>query len=542
MRAPPAPLLLRVPPWLIAATLALTWLAVAPNTPDLAAQAYRAGLFAREGFSVWDDFWYAGHHLPGYSLLFPPLGAIAGPRPVGVLTAIGSTVLFDRLATAHFGERARWGTRWFAAASIADLCIGRLTFSLGVCVGLAALLAWQRDHRRTAGLTAALCAAASPVAGAFLALSGAAVLLARAPRRLSRGSVGALWTDPQVRGAAAVTAGAGTMVAFLTVAFPEGGHQPFRAGAALVVVGCAIALVVVIDRHERTLRAGAALYAVAGTLSFVLATPMGSNVTRLGATFAGPLLVCACTARRPVGRRGRALLAIGVALWGWQWYAPAREMGISVGDPSTQASYYKPLIRRLEAEGPLTGRVEVPFTRAHWDAAHLAAHVPLARGWETQLDTKFNPLFQRATVSAAAYRAWLAHNAVRWVAVPDAPLDASGRGEAALIARGVPYLNEVWRNRHWRLYAVSNPTSLVAGPATLTRYDREGFTLRVRRPGRIVVRVHATRYWETSGAAACVTATPDDWTVVHARRRGVVRVHAALSARRLLTGPARCPT
>ena len=30
-----------------------------------------------------------------------------------------------------------------------DLCIGRLTFSLGVCVGLAALLAWQRGHLRT---------------------------------------------------------------------------------------------------------------------------------------------------------------------------------------------------------------------------------------------------------------------------------------------------------------------------------------------------------------------------------------------------------
>ncbi|MCW2996758.1 MAG: hypothetical protein JWN65_307 [Solirubrobacterales bacterium] len=542
MRALPAPLILRVPPWLIATTLALIWLVIAPNTPDLAAQAYRAGLFAREGFSVWDGFWYAGHHLPGYSLLFPPLGAIAGPRPVGVLTAIGSTVLFDRLATAHFGERARWGTRWFAAASIADLCIGRLTFSLGVCVGLGALLAWQRGHLRAAGLIAAACAGASPVAGVFLALTGGTVLLAEVPGRpWPRGSLRAQRADRRIRGAALVTAGAGSMVAFLAVAFPEGGRQPFATGAALIVVACAIALVVVIDRRERTLRIGAALYAVAGTLSFVLATPMGSNATRLGATFAGPLLVCACT-RQPAAWRRRALVAIGAALWCWQWYAPAREIGIGAGDPSTQASYYAPLIRRLEEAGPLPGRVEVPFTRAHWEAAHLAAHVPLARGWETQLDRKLNPLFERPTVSPGAYRVWLARNAVHWVAVPDAPLDDAGRGEAHLIALGVPYLHEVWHDAHWRLYAVRNPTSLVTGPATLVRYDRDGFTLRAGRPGRIVVRVHATRYWQTSGAKACVTATPDDWTAVYARRRGIVRVHAVLSARHLVAGPADCRT
>ena len=361
MRAPALPSLLRVPPWLLAAALALIWLAVAPNTPDLAAQAYRAQLFAEQGFSVWDGFWYGGHHLPGYSLLFPPLGAIVGPRPVGVLTAIGSTLLFDRLATAHFGQGARWGTRWFAAASVADLCIGRLTFSLGVFVGLAALLLWQRGHRRTAGLAAAACAAASPVAGAFLALAAAAVLLSRVPELpWSSATLRALRADRHARAACLVAGGSTAMVIFLAVAFPEGGRQPFAVYAALAVVACAVALVVVVDPRERALRAGAALYAVAGVLSFALATPMGSNVTRLGATFAGPLLVCVCAGHRPDARRRNVLLGIGVALWCWQWYAPAREIGTSVTDPSTQASYYTPLIQQLRARGPLTGRVEGP--------------------------------------------------------------------------------------------------------------------------------------------------------------------------------------
>jgi len=117
---------LRTPPaWTVAAALALLWLAVAPRTPDLAAQVYRTTLFAREGFEVWDDFWFAGHHLPAYSLLYPPLGALVGARTVGVLAAVASTLLFDRLTRAHFGtERARWATLWFAVASVADLLIG----------------------------------------------------------------------------------------------------------------------------------------------------------------------------------------------------------------------------------------------------------------------------------------------------------------------------------------------------------------------------------------------------------------------------------
>ncbi len=35
-------------------------------------------------------------------------------------------------------------------------------------------------------------------------------------------------------------------------------------------------------------------------------------------------------------------------------------------------------------------RVEVPLTRSHWEAALLAPRVSLARGWEKQLDSRFD--------------------------------------------------------------------------------------------------------------------------------------------------------
>ena len=35
----------------------------------------------------------------------------------------------------------------------------------------------------------------------------------------------------------------------------------------------------------------------------------------------------------------------------------------------------------------------MPLTHNHWEAADLAKVVPLARGWERQLDQKANPIF-----------------------------------------------------------------------------------------------------------------------------------------------------
>ena len=98
----------------------------------------------------------------------------------------------------------------------------------------------------------------------------------------------------------------------------------------------------------------------------------------------------------------------------------------------------------------------MPLTAAHWEAAELAGHdgVSLARGWERQLDTRYAALFYRPGLTASAYGAWLEENHVAYVALPDTSLDYAGRAEGALVAHGLPYLREVWRSRHWRLFEV----------------------------------------------------------------------------------------
>ena len=82
-------------------------------------------------------------------------------------------------------------------------------------------------------------------------------------------------------------------------------------------------------------------------------------------------------------------------------------------------------------------RIEIPFTDNHWESRWVAPHVPLARGWERQLDRQRNALFyDDRPITAARYRRWLDDNAVRFVALADAPIDYSAAREAALVRAG----------------------------------------------------------------------------------------------------------
>ena len=104
------------------ALLTAIWLIVDPRTPDMAAASYRVSLFASHGFSVLDANWYGGHDLPGYSLLFPPLGVLLGLKAVAALSVIASSMLFARLARSLYGSAAAWGTARVRARGASVTC------------------------------------------------------------------------------------------------------------------------------------------------------------------------------------------------------------------------------------------------------------------------------------------------------------------------------------------------------------------------------------------------------------------------------------
>ena len=497
--------------------LVAAWLVLAPRSPDLAAQTYRATLFESSGFTVWDNNWYAGHHLPGYSLVFPWLALLLGMRLVGVIAVLVSTFAFERITRVVYGPSARWGAACFAVAAAGDLWIGRLTFALGVSFAMLAVLAFVRERPWLAGVLTAVCAATSPVAGLLLALAGATHVLVT--RRMAAGL--------------ALVLPAFLVIAPLQALFPEGGWEPFAASSVIATLTVTLAFLYALPREERMLRVGGFVY-LGVTVLAIVPTPMGSNIDRYAVLLAGPLLLCAL-GRHGFSRPGRPLaasvLALGLILV-WTVWGPVRESAEVIGDPSTSAAYYTPLKRFLATHGGPLARVEVPFTHSHWEAALLAPQFPLARGWERQLDTKYDPLFFGGTLTAAAYRAWLQREAVTYVALPDVRLDGSSDEEAALIRKGLPYLREVFSSAHWRVFAVRDPAPLASAPGQLVGLDHDSFKLRFAAQGTSVVRVRYTRYWTVTAGGACVASAPGGWTAVRAQGPGVVHVAARFSLAR----------
>jgi hypothetical protein len=491
----------------VTAAGAALYLVVDPHTADLAAQEYRVGLFERAGFTVWDNGWYAGHHTPAYSVLFPPLGAVLGAQLAGALAAVVATLLFTRLAEAHWGPRARAGALWFAVAMAVVLLTGRMTFILGTAIGLGAMLALRGGRPALAAALAAACTLASPVSGLFAALAAVAWGLADPPAR---------------RGWAAAIAAAALGPAFaLSALFPEGGDEPFvpsafwpaLAGIGLVALG--------LPARERALRIGAGLYAAGTVLAFALTTPLGGNVTRLGALLAGPVLLGALLGQRRPALLGALLLPL--AYWGL--YPPVRDVVRVHGDPSVHAGYYAGLVRFLESRPP-GFRVEVPFTENHWEAALLAEHVPLARGWERQLDRKYGALFYDDELDPARYRRWIDEHAVRYVALPDVDLDYAAEPEGRLLRRGVPWLRPVWRDAHWQVFEVRRARGLLAGVPGSVRLTDRGFVLRAARAGVATVRVRHSRWFDADDDGAHVRESADGFTQVVVPRPGTVRVEA----------------
>ncbi|MEU1812359.1 hypothetical protein ABZ481_16895 [Micromonospora aurantiaca] len=551
-----------------ALVLAVLYLTLPATGSDLSAQVARAGFFAEHGAALVDLRWYGGVHPWGYSLVSPPLMALLGVRVTGALALLASATAFAALLVRTRVPRPLLGSLVGVVTIAGNLVSGRVTYALGVAFGLAALLALTVPARRTrlaagapagpggavagaagsatepagpggaaagpagpgaagggrsvgaavaAAAAALLASAASPVAGLFVGLAGVALLLTR------RYADGLLLAVP-----------AAVPLAVTGLLFGEGGWM--NISTADTVHAVVTSLVVAALVAYRPVRVGALLSAAGVLASALLHTPVGLNATRLVVMFALPVLAAAATLPAPLsdrlraaGRRSKVVGAVGLAVllavvcW---WQPPVVTADLrSADDPTADPAYFAPLRAELARRG-LTGRVEVPPTRNYWEAAHMG-DVPLARGWLRQADIDRNALFFTTVPGAdgtgipltpITYRDWLADNAVQYVAVPDAEFSWVGASEAKLVEAGQPYLTEVWSDRHWKLYAVAEPTPLVGAPGELVRQDGASITFRASAAGPVPVRVRHDRWLTASNGA---TVTPSGrWTTVTVPRKG----------------------
>jgi hypothetical protein len=521
----------RTPAWAITAAASIAYLIAAPPSPDLAAASYRSDLFSRVGFSLWDNSWYAGHHLPAYSLLAPALGAAIGPQLLTAISMTAAAALFVPLIAGRFSERAcRIAGAWFALGASIGLLSSRVPFDLGLALGLAALVLAQRGRWMAALPVTVLCAVASPVAAAFIALALAAWFL---------------YSGARTRVALLLIAAA-VPVTLLELAFPEGGTQPFVSSAFWPALAGVAAIALTIPAEQRVLRLGTSLYGLALVLAYFTSTAVGGNVDRLGALVAGPVAACLLGAGIKSRWRRTLLIVISPALLYWQANAPVADFASAVEDPAVNASYYRPLLSELRAlhvgYGARPARIEIVPTADHWEARWVAPHVPIARGWERQLDRYRNGLFYgpSSRPSSAEYLAWLHAQSVSLIALSDAPLDYSGKTEARVLLRS-PAITELWHSAHWRLYALADPIPLAQAPAQLSAISTDAFTLAVPRAGDYTVKVHFSPYWKLSGGEpGCVARAPGDWTQVRARQAGYIRIVIGFSLTRIFSRGPRC--
>jgi hypothetical protein len=424
------------------ATLCLLLSAAGWRGEDYPAMELRVEI-VRQGDWFWNPNWFGGHPTLGYSALFPVVGALVGATSLGVVATTVAVGVFEELVRRR--AYASYATAAFAFGMLSSFVVGRLQFAFGSALALAAIAVLPRS--RTAALAlAALTSLASPLAALFLAIAFAAWALARGqPSTGLRLIVAALLP--------AITT---------SVLFGTGGDFPFPWRSLLASLAlCALVWLV---STERVIRIGCELTAAVCLGAFFVQSPLGANVGRLPFLLSAPALLLG-------GRRSRiASLAVSVVIAlvaSAQASQVARVAYATATDRSTTEAYYHDVVSYL-LDQPDVVRVEIPFTAQHWETAYVAEHIPIARGWERQIDRRLNPEFydKEAPLDAQTYHAWLLRNEVTHVALPDTEFDPSSAAEARLIRNGLDYLEPVFRDRHWTVFVVDDSPSLVrAGPS-----------------------------------------------------------------------------
>ncbi len=501
----------------LAAILAVVAVLTHASGGDLAAATYRIDLFRQVGLALWDSNWYAGHWTLDYSLLFAPIGAALGVAATNIVCATVAAWAFDRLVAPRFGTLGHVAAALFAAGTIVQIAVGRVPYLLGGTLALLALLVATRRLWPLAVPFAIAAALASPLAGAFLALAAATWFLSELPH--------VTWRALLLGAAAALP------VIVLEALFPGQGTMPF-ATLDFIDMAAPVAIVLVLS-EQRELRIGAALYALTVLAAYVIPSSLGVNVVRLatsvGLSVLALLLPALVRPRRHAWAVRTLFLAAVVSLALGEW-VPAGSALLGTPNPEASAGYFNPLMSYLVAHDNPLGRIEVVPTATHWESVYVALRLPLARGWERQLDTQDNPIFYvPGRLNGRSYRAWLVANGVRYVALANAPLDyIAGPEKALLRGHQLPGLRLAWSDRNWTVWSVAGAAGIVSGPGRLVSERGQQLVLDARRAGALLVRVRFSSGWSVQAGAASLRKSPGGWLRVDVRKPGRVALSVSV--------------
>jgi hypothetical protein len=499
---------------LLAAVLHVLWaLFLANDAGDLAAQYAWTDFALKHPDSAYNLSWYGGMHPASYSIFSPYVMGLFGVRTTAVWAGTLSAAIAARLLIRSGIARPLLPALWAAFALWCDVASGRVTFALGVLLGLTATdLVLSSRHLAAASVLGALATACSPVAGLFVEVVAAALFLTGRRKE-----------------AYILAAGPPLVVGATSLLFPFSGVQPFAWYFAALPFATAVLVALLVPRGWRTVRAGSVVYAAGIALSFAIPSPIGSNAERLALLFGGVVLLSAAVSGRIGTRRTLALWIAFSAVAVWQTSKPVTDL-INTAPVTDTIEHAKPLITELRRLDASRGRVEVVPLRSHWEASGLAPVVNLARGWNRQADVERNPLFYNGTLTATAYRDWLRNWGVRYVVLSSDEPDGAGLAESELItARAHSWLRPVWHDATWRVYRVTSPSPLADAPATVTHAGSADLTVHVPAAGSYLLRIPYSPWLGIEGATdtlhGCLSES-GTWTRLYAPDAGTYRIGA----------------
>jgi hypothetical protein len=506
----------------VASAVSALLLWAGPPGIDLAGHAYQRVLFLRDGFSLWNNFWYAGRYsFVTYSILYYPLAGLLGIKLLALASIATAALAFAIVLGREWGSTARAASRSFAVVWAGTALSAAFPFALGAALALLSLWALQDRRRVLFGVLAVLTLGASPLAFALLALFLIGIGIARSGER------------SQLVMPGAIIVGAGVLELLLFRVFPGGGVFPFSTAELIPAIVFCLLGVITTWRVERArpLQFFFVVYLAACIAAFVVPSQLGENIERVRYA-ALPLAVLALSLRawRPL----RLALPVLVLAAVWNTTPLAANFAHAAGDPTARRAYWQPAIAYLHDHLRPSYRVEAVDTAGHWPAVYLPeAAIPLARGWYRQDDFPENRILY-GSFGAKAYLAWLRNLGVRYVVLADAPPDYSSRAEAALLVGGHSGLRRVLRTSHLTIFEVPQPRPLVTGPyaARVERLGATSMTLWLGGRGTYRIAVRYSPYWNAS--AGCVVRGQDGMLRLAATTRGSVKLAFKVGAAEVL--------
>ncbi len=506
----------------------LAW--AGPPGTDLAAHIYQRTVFLDHGFTLWNNFWYAGRYsFVTYSLLYYPLAAALGIRLLAVATVATATLAFAVVVWKEWGPRARWSSRTFAVVWAGIVLSAAFPFALGAALALLGLWALQARRPWRFAALAGLTAAASPIAFLLLVLIVIGLALGRRADR---------WLQ--------VAAGAGLLAVVLLEAlvlrvFPPSGRYPFSVAelaAACTYCGLSTAFA---WRAEgaRTLRWVFPVYGVACLTFFFVSSGVGENIARLRyAAIPVSVLVLSLRNWRPLVP---ALVVFGLAI-SWNVTPLATSYVRAADDPASHAAYWQPAISYLR--GPpdaLLPRRGGRHRRPLGGAVPATCGDP-ARPWVVPPGRLPAERAALRPARPSLVRAVAAQHG-RPVRAPDdgAPgLQRADRGGAGRVAGAhcsrlsiAPATSSSTRSLH------ATPIITGPGPARLSRMGESTIVATVARAGTYRIAVRFSRYWQTS--AGCLRRARDGMISLTVQRPGPVRLRFSPTPGRALAALAGRP-